>query len=158
MTVLAAAVDTWVDVCALVDLPVEQGVCALVGTEPVALVRTYDGQVHAIGNVDPASGASVMSRGIVGCRRSRPALASPMYKQVYDLTTGECFDDPSLRLAVHAVRVIDGRVANLLKGVFGTFRNPTAHAPRERWPVSEADALDLFSTLSYLHRRLDNRR
>lgn len=48
--------------------------------------------------------------------------------------------------------------ANLLKGVFGTFRNPTAHAPREGWPVNEADALDLFSTLSYLHRRLDNRR
>lgn len=110
MTVSAAGVITWVDVCALADLPVEQGVCALVGTEPVALVRTYDGHVYAAGNVDPASGASVMSRGIVGCRRGRPALASPMYKHVYDLTTGECFDDPSLRLAVQAVRVVDGRV------------------------------------------------
>jgi uncharacterized protein (TIGR02391 family) len=48
--------------------------------------------------------------------------------------------------------------ANFLKGIFGTFRNPTAHAPREYWPISEADALDLFSTLSYLHRRLDQRR
>jgi uncharacterized protein (TIGR02391 family) len=48
--------------------------------------------------------------------------------------------------------------ANLLKGVFGTFRNPTAHAPRTAWVVTEADALDLFSTLSYLHRRLDNAR
>lgn len=46
--------------------------------------------------------------------------------------------------------------ANLLRGVFGTFRNPTAHAPRTAWVVSEADALDLFSTLSYLHRRLDS--
>lgn len=45
--------------------------------------------------------------------------------------------------------------ANLLRGVFGTFRNPTAHAPRTAWAVSEDDALDLFSTLSYLHRRLD---
>lgn len=45
--------------------------------------------------------------------------------------------------------------ANLLRGIFGTFRNPTAHAPRIAWVVSEADALDLFSTLSYLHRRLD---
>ena len=45
--------------------------------------------------------------------------------------------------------------ANLLRGVFGTFRNPTAHAPRTEWAVSEADALDLFSMLSYLHRRLD---
>lgn len=45
--------------------------------------------------------------------------------------------------------------ANLLKGVIGTFRNPTAHAPRLAWPVSEPDAADVFSTLSYLHRRLD---
>jgi uncharacterized protein (TIGR02391 family) len=45
--------------------------------------------------------------------------------------------------------------ANLLRGITGTFRNPTAHAPRTEWPVSEADALDLFSMLSYLHRRLD---
>ena len=46
--------------------------------------------------------------------------------------------------------------ANLLKGIFGTFRNPHAHTPREAWPVSEADALDLFSLLSYVHRRLDS--
>lgn len=46
---------------------------------------------------------------------------------------------------------------NLLRGVFGTFRNPPAHAPRALadWTVSEPDALDLFSTLSFLHRRLD---
>ena len=45
---------------------------------------------------------------------------------------------------------------NLLRGVMGTFRNPTAHAPRTEWDISEADAIDLFSTLSYLHRRLDS--
>jgi uncharacterized protein (TIGR02391 family) len=44
---------------------------------------------------------------------------------------------------------------NLLIGVFGHFRNPTAHAPRRTWPVAEQDVLDLFSTLSYVHRRLD---
>jgi len=48
--------------------------------------------------------------------------------------------------------------ANLLKGVFGTFRNPPAHAPRATsgWSIPEPDALDLFSTLSFLHRRLDS--
>lgn len=45
--------------------------------------------------------------------------------------------------------------ANLLKGVFGTFRNPQAHTARDAWPVAESDALDLFSLLSYVHRRLD---
>lgn len=46
--------------------------------------------------------------------------------------------------------------ANLLKGLFGTFRNPTAHAPRVSWPMSEADALDILSLISLVHRRLDS--
>lgn len=48
--------------------------------------------------------------------------------------------------------------ANLLRGVFGTFRNPPAHAPRAAagWAIPEPDALDLFSALSFLHRRLDS--
>lgn len=45
--------------------------------------------------------------------------------------------------------------ANLLKGVFGTFRNVTAHAPKIKWPIEEQDALDLLTMVSYLHRRLD---
>jgi uncharacterized protein (TIGR02391 family) len=47
--------------------------------------------------------------------------------------------------------------ANLLRGVFGTFRNPPAHTPRAAtdWAISEPDALDLFSMLSLVHRRLD---
>ena len=45
--------------------------------------------------------------------------------------------------------------ATLLVGMFGTFRNPTAHAPRISWPMSEEDALDLFTLASYTHRRLD---
>lgn len=45
--------------------------------------------------------------------------------------------------------------ANLLRGTFGTFRNPTAHGPKATWVVSEEDALDLLSLVSYLHRRLD---
>jgi uncharacterized protein (TIGR02391 family) len=44
--------------------------------------------------------------------------------------------------------------ANLLVGLFGTFRNPTAHAPRLEWPMGEEDALDLLSLASYVHRRL----
>ncbi len=45
--------------------------------------------------------------------------------------------------------------ANLVKGMFGTFRNVTAHAPKITWVVSEQDALDILSLLSYIHRRLD---
>jgi len=45
--------------------------------------------------------------------------------------------------------------ANLVKGMFGTFRNPTGHAPRITWKMEEQDALDLLSMVSYMHRRLD---
>lgn len=44
---------------------------------------------------------------------------------------------------------------NLMKGFFGTFRNPTAHAPRIAWKLSEQDALDMMTVASLLHRRLD---
>jgi uncharacterized protein (TIGR02391 family) len=44
---------------------------------------------------------------------------------------------------------------NLLKGMFGLFRNVTAHAPKITWPITEDDALDLLSLASYLHRRID---
>ena len=43
----------------------------------------------------------------------------------------------------------------LMKGMFGVFRNVTAHAPKVKWPISEQDALDLLTIASYLHRRLD---
>jgi uncharacterized protein (TIGR02391 family) len=45
--------------------------------------------------------------------------------------------------------------ANLVKGMFGTFRNPTGHAPKITWRIEEQDALDLMSLVSYIHRRLD---
>lgn len=46
-------------------------------------------------------------------------------------------------------------LANLLKGLFGTFRNTTAHAPKIKWRIDEQDALDLLTLASLLHRRLD---
>lgn len=45
---------------------------------------------------------------------------------------------------------------NLLKGLFGTFRNTTAHAPKVTWPIQELDALDILSMVSLIHRRLDS--
>lgn len=100
----------WVDVCADEQLPVERGVAALVDGVQLALFRTFDGQVFAVGNRDPFSGANVMARGIVGSRGSVPTVTSPLYKQVFDLSTGACLDDPSVRLAVFDVRIRDGRV------------------------------------------------
>ncbi len=45
--------------------------------------------------------------------------------------------------------------ANLLKGVFGMFRNPTAHEARINWVMAQTDALDLLTLASLVHRRID---
>ncbi len=47
-------------------------------------------------------------------------------------------------------------LTNLFRGMFGAFRNPTGHAPKILWPINEQDALDIFSLISLLHRRLDS--
>jgi len=47
-------------------------------------------------------------------------------------------------------------VANLLVGLFGAIRNPTAHAPKVTWAMPEQDAVDVFALLSFIHRKLDN--
>jgi uncharacterized protein (TIGR02391 family) len=45
--------------------------------------------------------------------------------------------------------------ANLVRGTFGMFRNPTAHEARINWPMTKEDAEDLLSLVSLIHRRLD---
>lgn len=45
--------------------------------------------------------------------------------------------------------------ANLVRGLFGMFRNPAAHAPRVYWAMEREDAEDLLSMVSLVHRRLD---
>ena len=99
----------WIDVCALDDIVPDTGVCALVGVRQVALVRIGDA-VHAVDNFDPFSKAYVLSRGIVGDKGGVPKIASPIYKQTFDLRTGACLDDASVSIAVYPARVRDGRV------------------------------------------------
>ena len=88
----AAVPAGWTAVCALADLEVERGRAALLGDEQIALFLTHGGRVHAVQNLDPYSGANVISRGIVGTRGEVPTVASPMYKQVFDLRTGVCLE------------------------------------------------------------------
>jgi nitrite reductase (NADH) small subunit len=100
----------WIRVCAVDDIEPERGVAALVQGEQVALFRTFDGSLYAIGNQDPFTGAYVLSRGIVGSRGDIPTVSSPLHKQVFDLRTGSCFDDTSARVAAFPVRKRDGHV------------------------------------------------
>ena len=98
----------WVEVCRLEDIVPNTGVCALVGGRQVAVFRLDDGSVHAVDNHDPFSRANVLSRGIVGDVKGELVVASPIYKQHFRLVTGECIEDPGVRIAVFGVRVEDG--------------------------------------------------
>ncbi len=102
--------SAWVDVCPYESIYPDTGVCALIEGEQVAVFRLSDGSLHAVSNFDPFSQANVLSRGIVGDRGGKPKIASPIYKQTFDLRTGVSFDDPSVRLPVYAVRRRNGRV------------------------------------------------
>jgi nitrite reductase (NADH) small subunit len=101
----------WEPVCALDDIVPDTGVCALVRGQQIAVVRVGAGEdVFAIGNFDPFSKAFVLSRGIVGDTGGVAKIASPLYKQSFDLRTGRCLDDPSVGVPVWSARVRDGRV------------------------------------------------
>ena len=64
----------------------DSGVAALVDGREVAVFRVRDA-VYAIGNHDPASGANVLARGIVGDIGGEIVVASPIYKQHFSLVT-----------------------------------------------------------------------
>ncbi len=81
----------WVPVCRVADLEPLWGEAALIGADQVAVFLLPDGRVFATSNADPATGAHVLSRGIIGSRGDRPTIASPLHKDVFDLETGECY-------------------------------------------------------------------
>jgi nitrite reductase (NADH) small subunit len=101
---------SWITICDYATMLPERGVCALVDGRQVALFRTYDGDLHALDNLDPFSGAYVLSRGIVGTRRGEPTVASPLHKQVFSLVSGTCLDEDAVSVPVYSVRVAEGRV------------------------------------------------
>lgn len=82
------------------------GVAALVSGVQIAIFRLKS-EFYAISDYDPFSNAYVLSRGIVGDRSGVAKVASPIYKQSFSLLTGECLDDPSVKLPTYPLRVVD---------------------------------------------------
>jgi len=122
-TAIARSVHTlgveigWTAICPYGRLAPDRGVAALVGGAHVAIFRTADGELFAVGHRDPVNGAHVMSRGVVSSRHGTPTLTSPGLRHVYDLRTGECLDVPGIRLPVYPVRCRDGVVEVGIVGV-----------------------------------------
>ncbi len=97
-------------VCHVDDILPDTGVCARIGQHHVAVFRVGDDRFYAIDNVDPKSGASVLARGLIGSAGERIVVASPLYKNRFDLDSGECLDAPGQSVRCHAVKVDAGRV------------------------------------------------
>ncbi len=100
----------WQPVCGLSDLVVERGVSALVHGQSVAIFRTQDDAVYALGNHDPFSKTSAIARGIVGVRAGVPFVASPAHKHAFDLRSGKCLEDVHVSIPVYAVKIVGGVV------------------------------------------------
>jgi len=108
---VATGIQEWVEVCPVVDLLVDEGQCALIKGRQVALFRLSGcEEIYALDNHDPFSEANVISRGIVGDIQGRVVVASPVYKQHFELKSGKCLEDETVTLASYPVRVVAGKV------------------------------------------------
>ncbi len=99
----------WEPVCKTDELLPNIGLRALVAGEQVALFRVQD-QLYGISAVDPFCKAAVLSRGLVGDLKGRIVVTSPVYKQHYDLETGECLEEQNALLKTYKVRENAGRI------------------------------------------------
>jgi NAD(P)H-dependent nitrite reductase small subunit len=102
----------WTRICPVSSLELDRGVRALVAGEAVAVFATSFSGVHAIGDLDPFSGASVLSRGLVGATvvddHPVPFVASPLRKQRFDLRDGRSLEDPDVGAGSWPARLRDG--------------------------------------------------
>lgn len=66
--------------------------------------------------------------------------------------------EPLLKINALGTETLQGEqrgFVSLLKGLYGTVRNPIAHEPKIEWDMSEQDALDILTMISLIHRKLD---
>jgi nitrite reductase (NADH) small subunit len=110
----------WHDIGAVAELQRHGHIVARVGGREIGVVRDpATGSVHGVRNRCPHHGGPLclgtveermegaLGRYVLAGRR---ILRCPWHGWEFDLETGVCLDDPSLRAAVYAVEVADGRV------------------------------------------------
>jgi len=99
-------------VCSKNDLVENSGVCALVNGEQIAIfyLPKSEQQVFAISNWDPIGKANVLSRGIVGDLEGKFVVASPLYKQHFDLISGECLEDETASVKIFPISLEDNKI------------------------------------------------
>lgn len=118
---MSTAISTkWVSICQDKDLLTNTGLCALHDGEQVAIYKISSptnnpvdkerSDLYAISNYDPIGKANVLSRGILGNIGDHLVVASPLYKQHFDLMTGECLEDPDQRIQTYEIRRLNDEI------------------------------------------------
>lgn len=97
--------QSWMMVCKAQDILPYSGVSALVLGRQVAIFHVSS-DFYAISDYDPFSGAYVLSRGTVRNSAGVIKVESPNYKKSFSLVTGECLDNPSVKLPTYPVRLV----------------------------------------------------
>lgn len=99
----------WQSVCSVEDLVPESGIAVWTEDGPVAVfyLPTRIPCLFALSHQDPFSGSNVLARGITGDLKGQPVVASPLYKQHFNLETGVCLEDDSVRVTTYPV-LLDG--------------------------------------------------
>ncbi len=98
----------WITICEQQDLTPNAGTCVQFNKEQVAIFFCQRNKsLYAVANFDPIGQANVISRGIMGSIQGKTYVSSPLYKQHFDLITGECLESPEHSLKTYAVRVDD---------------------------------------------------
>ncbi|GAA6171273.1 nitrite reductase small subunit NirD [Colwellia sp. KU-HH00111] len=99
----------WFDICNLDDILPSMGRCALFNDKQVAIFRvvsaTGEDEFYAIDNYCPFSHSNTISRGLTGSIANKTVVASPLYKQHFDLTTGICIEDETVSVTTYPVRL-----------------------------------------------------
>ena len=103
---------TWLPLCGKNDLVEGSGVCALFDDTQIAIfyLPGETPQVYGLSNWDPIGKANVLSRGIVGDVDGNLVVASPLYKQHFNLVTGECLEDAEHPATVFQLRIENDQV------------------------------------------------
>lgn len=104
----------WNIVCTVDDLVPESGIAVWTDDGPVAIFYLPHRlpALFAISHTDPFSGANVLARGITGDLKGQPMVASPLYKQHFNLVTGQCLEDDTVRVNSYRV-LLDGNAVRL---------------------------------------------
>jgi nitrite reductase (NADH) small subunit len=101
----------WISVCDTHDLFPDTGVCALVNQKQIAIFYSKRlNEYFAVANYDPIGEANVLSRGIIGSIGEAVVVASPLYKQHFNLRTGQCLEKPEHIIPTYPIRIQDGQV------------------------------------------------